>query len=156
MTLKEILQHKGSEVHTVGPDATLCEVVDDLVRFNVGSLVICKSFSKGADVGMIGIITERDILRFLAEHEEMLDTTRVAEIMSEGLITAAPGDPLEKGMALMTHHRIRHLPIVDNGQLLGIISIGDIVKAQDDELIMENFYMTSYIQGEGGEIGTPL
>ena len=153
MTLKDILNRKGSDVHTVGPDVTLREVVDDMVRYNVGSLVICESISKGADVQMIGIVTERDVLRFLAHGQtQTLDDTRVAEIMSDGLIIACPSDPLEKGMGLMTHHRVRHLPIVADGQLWGVVSIGDIVKAQDDELVMDNQHMSRYIQGDGGEI----
>ena len=156
MTLNDILRRKGTEVHSIGPDATLDEAVDELVRFNVGSLVVCESISRGADIRMIGIVTERDILRALARETEPLSKIRVAAVMSDGLITAQPGDAVEKGMALMTMHRVRHLPIVDDGQLFGIVSIGDIVKAQDDELVMENHYMTSYILGEGGEIATPL
>lgn len=154
MRLRDILCNKGVEVHTIGPDATLDEAIAELVRFNVGSLIICESVARGTDVSMIGIVTERDILRVLAARRP-IESTKVAEVMSPKLITARPEDPVEIGMALMTGNRVRHLPIVDEQrQLHGVISIGDIVKSQDDQLQMENHYMSSYILGEGGEIGT--
>jgi signal-transduction protein with cAMP-binding, CBS, and nucleotidyltransferase domain len=75
--------------------------------------------------------------------------------MSQRLITAAPSDPIERAMWLMTNHRVRHLPILLEEELYGIVSIGDIVKAHHDELELENHYMRSYIQGEGAARATP-
>ncbi len=154
MKLFEILRVKGSEVHTIGPAATLDEVVEELVSYNIGSLVVCESSARGTDVRMIGIITERDILQAQASHRAPLEKMLVADVMSTDLITAEPHDPIEKAMQLMTKHRVRHLPILDGEQLYGLISIGDVVKAHHDQLEMENHFMKSYISGEGAEIAT--
>ena len=156
MTLHEILQYKGTEVHTIGPAATLEEAVEDLVRYNVGSLVVCEATSKGMDTQLIGIVTERDILRTLAGHKGSLAKLQVADVMSTELITALPQDRIAHAMGLMTKNRVRHLPIVEEGRVLGIISIGDVVKAHHDQMTAENYYMKSYIQGEGAEVATPL
>jgi CBS domain-containing protein len=156
MRLQEILMAKGTEVHTIGPAASLDDVVQELVRYNIGSLIVCEPASKGTDVRILGIITERDILRAQAAHRAPLEKLTVASVMSTRLVTAAPEDHILEAMRLMTHYRIRHLPIVVGEQLFGVISIGDIVKAHHDELEMENHYMKSYIQGESGEIATPL
>ena len=75
--------------------------------------------------------------------------------MSTNLVTAAPADRVEEAMRLMTEHRVRHLPIIEDGQLVGVISIGDVVKAQYDQLVAENHHMRSYILGEGADVGTP-
>jgi CBS domain-containing protein len=139
MKLREILQAKGCEVHTIGAQATLHDVVQKLVDKNCGSLVVI-------DEGrMVGIITERDILRATAAGLGMPET-RVADRMSVNLITGRRDDDVESSMGLMTRHRIRHLPITDQDELVGMISIGDVVKAQHDSLSVENHYLKSYIQ----------
>jgi CBS domain-containing protein len=102
----------------------------------------------------VGIITGRDILRAHAARRAPLDELLVAAVMSQHLITAAPADGIERAMWLMNNHRVRHLPILLDNELYGIVSIGDIVKAQHDQLAMENHYMRSYIQGEGAEVAT--
>lgn len=155
MNLHDILLAKGTEVHTISPAAMLDDVVRELVRNNIGSLVVCETARMGAQTCMIGIITERDILRAQAAHEAPLEQLRVASVMTSHLITAAPDDPIEHAMRLMTEHRVRHLPVVQDGRLCGLVSIGDIVKAHHDLLEMENYYMRSYIRGEGAEIATP-
>jgi CBS domain-containing protein len=151
MTLSDILEHKGSNVHTIGPAASLDDVVDQLVQYNVGSLVVCESSSRGTDIRVIGIITERDILRAQAAHRAPLDQITVADAMSRELITALPTDQLDTAMRLMTHHRVRHLPVMDDtGRLFGIISIGDVVKAQHDELLIANHYMSRELADRDG------
>ena len=156
MTLHEILQIKGTEVHAIGPDAALDEVVQELVRFNVGSLIVCEPISRGADIRMIGIITERDVLRQQAAHPKVaLSEILVASAMSSELVTAMPKDRIQHAMRLMTQHRIRHLPVVSEGQLFGVISIGDVVKAHHDQLELENHFMSSYIHGESADVGVP-
>ena len=154
MRLQDILYRKGCDVHIIGPEATLDDVVAELVKYNVGSLVVCESVSKGTDIQVIGIITERDILRAQAEHRATLEELTVGATMSTELVTACPDDRIDRAMKLMTEHRIRHLPVMLEGQLRGIISIGDVVKTHHDELEVENYYMRSYIQGEGAEVGT--
>jgi CBS domain-containing protein len=146
MRLQDILRLKGTEVYAISPDATLDEVVRVLIEHNCGSLVVCEAASGQKHGPMVGIITERDILRACAAGRGPLDRLKVAEIMSRHPVTATPGDTIEDTMGLMTERRIRHLPILDDGQLAGIISIGDVVKAHHDQVALENHYLKSYIQ----------
>jgi CBS domain-containing protein len=154
MIVQDILRVKGTGVHTIGPDATLADVVQELVRWNVGSLVVVESRLRDPEPEIVGIITERDILRAVAAKEAPLNKRHVKSVMSTNLITVSPGDRLEDAMRMMTQHRVRHLPVVGAGQLRGVISIGDVVKAHHDQLEMENYFMRSYIQGEGADVGT--
>ena len=147
MTLEEILKAKGSKVYTIGPDALLEQVVARLVDHNVGSLVVCERDVEHGE-RIVGMITERDILHACSSRGQVeLAATRVAEVMSTNLTTAAPGDAVEKVMGLMTSRRIRHLPVLSQGRLVGLISIGDVVKSQHDRLALENKFMKDYIQG---------
>jgi len=144
MTLQEILSAKGTKVLSISPEATLAEVVQKLVQFNCGSLVVCKNEDCSH---MVGIITERDILRACAAGKKALDQVRVEEVMSHDLVTGSPNDTIQYAMGVMTERRVRHLPIVeDEGRLVGMISIGDLVKNQHDQLSMENHYLKTYIQ----------
>ncbi len=145
MTLHEILLNKGTAVHTIHPTATLDSVARTLVARNCGSLVVTDS---DASAPMLGIITERDVLRACAARRAPLDKIRVGEAMTSDVTVGSPDDSVEEIMGLMTRLRIRHLPVIDGGRLVGIISIGDIVKAHHDRLTMENHYLMSYIQGE--------
>jgi len=143
MRLREILRVKGREVHAIAPDATVDEVVQELVRHNVGSLIVA---APGNDESMVGIVTERDILRSQAQDRTLHVGLLVRDVMTSDPVTASPDTHLHEAMWLMTNRRIRHLPVVDEGKLIGIISIGDIVKAHHDMLELENHYMKSYIQ----------
>jgi CBS domain-containing protein len=139
MTLQDILRVKGSAVHSISPEATLDDVVQTLVARNCGSLVVC-------DEGMLaGIITERDILKACAAHPGEFKQLRVRDVMTVDPVTATPQDSVEDTMGLMTNRRIRHLPIIEDGRLAGMISIGDVVKAQHDSLSLENHYLKTYI-----------
>lgn len=141
MRLREILINKGSNVHTIEPSSTLTNVVDKLVEHNCGSLVVVEGGQ------MIGIITERDILRACASKSQTLEEIRIADVMTVDVISGSPDDSVNDTMGLMTDNRIRHLPVLDeDGQLAGLISIGDVVKVQHDSLSMENHYLKSYIQ----------
>ena len=141
MTLSDILAVKGRKVFTIPVDGMLCDVVEQLVAHNVGSLVVCDGYGC-----MVGIITERDILRACALQAGTLETMPVAKFMTQHVITATPQDDVENVMGLMTEHRIRHLPVLQDDRLVGIISIGDTVKAQYDNLCRENHYLMAYIQ----------
>jgi len=140
MKTYEILQSKGSEVYSIEPDRTLGDVVSRLVEHNCGSLVV-----KDGE-NLVGIITERDILRTCASDPRNLSEIAVAERMSRKLTTGSPEDEVGTIMGLLTEKRIRHLPILEDGQLIGMISIGDVVKAQHNQLSMENEYLKTYIQ----------
>ncbi len=145
MSLQEILNTKGSKVLSIDPGATLADVVQKLVRYNCGSLVVCEEEDC---TRMVGIITERDILRACADRRVSLEQIRVRDVMSADLVTGTPHDSVQDAMGVMTNRRLRHLPIVnDDGRLVGIVSIGDLVKHQHDELSKENHYLKSYIQG---------
>jgi CBS domain-containing protein len=139
MNLQTILKTKGSQVHTIAPESTLADVVKTLVEKNCGSLVVV---DKGE---MVGIITERDILRACADSTNSLESRTVERTMTTDVITGHLTDEVEAIMGLMTKKRIRHLPILADGNLAGLISIGDIVKAQHDQLSMENHYLKNYI-----------
>ena len=143
MILREILQFKGTLVHSIDVSDTLEDVVQELVRHNCGSLIV-------RDVndptrGMVGIITERDILRACAGHKAALSKLHVADAMTANVVVGSPQDTIEDAMGLMTNRRIRHLPVVEDGELLGLVSIGDVVKTQHDRLTMENHYLKSYL-----------
>ena len=145
MLLQEILRHKGVVVHSIRPDATLDDVAQTLVRHNCGSLIVSDADSSTT---MLGIITERDLLRACAARRGPLTELRVRDHMSDHVTTATPTDSVEDTMGLMTELRIRHLPVLEGGRLVGIVSIGDIVKAQHDSLTMENHYLKTYIHGD--------
>lgn len=145
MTLHDILQIKGSQVHTIVPTATLGEVVRKLVGNKCGSLLVCKD--PGENPCIDGIITERDILRACAERQGSINDVPVTDYMSTDLITGTPQNSVEHIMGVMTDNRIRHLPVMDGNQLVGIISIGDVVKAQYRQTLVENHYLKSYIYG---------
>jgi CBS domain-containing protein len=144
MKLQDILNAKGSTVHSISPEASLQDVVKTLIERRVGSLLVFGS-SSDENVELIGIITERDILHACAAGSRPLTEVRVAEAMSKTLVTGTPDDEVEEVMGLMTTRRIRHLPVLLEGRLAGMISIGDVVKAQHDSLAMENQFMKDYI-----------
>jgi CBS domain-containing protein len=144
MTLSDILRAKGSTVFTIGPDATLQEATQELVRCNVGAMVVC---DRDLEMGerLLGIITERDITRVCAAGKAPLSAIRVRDVMTTRLLTGSPSDSVEATMGLMTSNRIRHVPVLSEGRMVGIVSIGDVVKSQHDRLAMENQFMKNYI-----------
>lgn len=139
MKTYEILQNKGDEVHWITPQSTLADVVQTLVDNNCGSLLVMDGTK------LTGIITERDILKACAEEDRPLSEIMVYERMTANVMTASPEEDVNTVMGTLTTNRIRHLPIVDQQQLVGVISIGDVVKAQHDRLSMENHFLKQYI-----------
>ena len=140
MLVREILSDKGGTVYSCNPNDSLADVVELLVGYNCGSLVVSENGE------MVGIITERDILRACALTRQSLEVLSVRDRMTRCPIVASPGDAVADIMCVMTERRIRHVPVVEHGKMIGIISIGDTVKAQHDELCRENHYLKSYIQ----------
>ncbi len=149
MLLQDILRKKGATVHTIQPHATLDQLVRMLVDRNCGSLVVTQSDSSAP---MLGIITERDVLRACSEHAGKFDQIRVADVMTIDICVGAPTDSVEDTMGVMTEQRIRHLPVIERGTLIGLVSIGDLVKAHHDNLTLENHYLKTYINGEDDSI----
>jgi CBS domain-containing protein len=146
MTLQDILNVKGDVVYKIGPNAMLDEVARALVDYKVGALLICDD-PMAEFPTPLGIVTERDILYHCARSEKPLCDVMVAEVMSTQLVTASLSDAVEDCMGVMTSKRIRHVPVMSGGRLAGMISIGDLVKAQYDHLILENSFMKNYIHG---------
>jgi CBS domain-containing protein len=140
MQLREILKTKGTNVLTIAPTASLADVVKKLVENRCGSLVVCEGDS------MVGIISERDILIAVAEVDEPLEAITVQRRMTTDVVTGSPEDTINNIMGIMSGKRIRHLPILEEKKLAGLISIGDIVKAQYNQLTVENHYLKNYIQ----------
>ena len=142
MIIADVLRTKGGEVYTIASSASLADVVESLVDRNCGSLIVVD------DDRMVGIITERDILRACASKRGFLEGLSVCDHMSADVVVGSPEDSINRVMQLMTDNRVRHLPIVaENGALAGMISIGDVVKAQTKQLSVENHYLKNYIQG---------
>jgi CBS domain-containing protein len=144
MLIQEILDLKGHAVCTIGPEATLADVAIELVKHKIGALLICRHDDQG-EMELLGIVTERDILYQFASAPEHSAHVPVSEIMTKDIISAAPSDSVEQLFGVFTSKRIRHLPVLHDGRLVGIVSIGDLVKAQHDRLAMENRFMKDYI-----------
>lgn len=142
MKIREILASKGSDVVTVDPDATVLEAMRVLVEHNIGSVVVV------VDGEVEGILTERDVLRLGAEGPDRLASTRVRDAMTTDLVIAVPDDRIDYAMEVMTNNRVRHLPILEEGSLRGIVSIGDVVKASKNTVEAENRYLRDYIKGD--------
>ena len=145
MRLQDILAVKGTTVFTTSPDVSLADVVRQMVEHNVGSMLVCQR-----DLALgerpVGIVTERDMLRCFAAGKCDLTQLKVADVMTTKLITARPTDSVTDLMGVMTTHRIRHVPIMNGERLVGMVSIGDLLKAQHDHLVVENQFMRDYIQ----------
>jgi CBS domain-containing protein len=145
MRVEDILAVKGTGVFTTSPEVSLGELVRQMVEHNIGSMLVCQRDVNSGE-RLVGIITERDLLRCSAAGNYNLDGLTVAEIMTTRLITAKPGDTVAELMGVMTTHRIRHVPIMSGERLVGMVSIGDLLKAQHDYLMAENQFMREYIQ----------
>jgi CBS domain-containing protein len=143
MRLSHILQSKGSEVVTTRPDVTILQAIRSLVDRNIGALVVRERSRT------VGILTERDLLRFLARGPADLESVLVRELMTRNVVTAEAGDTLAHAMEVMTEHRVRHLPILESGELAGIVSIGDVVNTLRNETESENHQLREYISTAG-------
>jgi len=131
MNVRRILTTKGGGVVTVRPDQTVREAIVLLAKHNIGALVAVDEENRP-----VGILSERDITRQLSKNEDLF-TLPVSDLMTKNVITGMPQDDLKSVANTMTDKRIRHLPIVDQGKLCGIMSIGDVVKAQRDQYMGE-------------------
>ncbi len=142
MKIRSLLEKKGYEVVTVPPSLPVLDAMRLLVAHNIGSVIV------EDDNRVQGILTERDILRQAARNPEALSRLRVEEIMTRDVVVGVPGDTLAYVMEIMTRNRIRHLPVVEDGWLVGIVSIGDVVDALRTDVEAENRYLRDYIQGK--------
>lgn len=143
MKIEEILRIKGHDVVTISESRSVLDAAQALVDHNIGGLVVTEGKLP------TGILTERDILRVTARTPSEVDSIQVATVMTRDLITAEPGDQLTEVMDVMTENKIRHLPVMEGGRLVGIISIGDLVSACLSLAEDENSHLRQYIQGAG-------
>jgi CBS domain-containing protein len=142
MRISDLLRNKPRhEVITISPEASVRELIALLAEHNVGALIVS---ADGASVD--GIVSERDVVRRLVEHDEVLQG-RVSSIMTSAVETVEEQDLVDDLMKTMTQHRIRHVPVVTDGRLTGIISIGDVVKHRIDELEFERDQLDHYVHG---------
>jgi CBS domain-containing protein len=139
----DVLETKGTDVWTVDPNATVFEAVVRMVRAKIGALAVVDGEQ------LVGIVTERDYLRKVAVEGRTSRTTLVHEIMSCPVVCANRSDDLDRCLSLMTERRIRHLPIVDGTRLVGLISMGDLVRRKLDDQHQEIGRLVEYIQTSG-------
>jgi CBS domain-containing protein len=142
MNVRQLLAGKQGELTGIGPDAPVSEAVTLLRQANVGALLV-------TDAGgtLVGILSERDIVRYLAEDGGDLMDKKTGDLMTRDVVTCKPQDRVEDLMRQMTEGRFRHLPVVENNKLIGIISIGDVVKHRLGELEAEASQLRAYISG---------
>lgn len=140
--VRQLLARKGTNVHTISPDATVFEALERMAKHDVGALVV------GDDRGeVIGLVSERDYARKVILQGRISRDTPVREIMTASVLCVTSRQTVDACMALMTKHRIRHIPVVENGQLAGIVSIGDVVSSiiEDQQFTIEQ--LEHYITG---------
>jgi CBS domain-containing protein len=140
-TLRQLLESKGSDIWSVGPDASVYECIKIMADKGIGALVVLE------DGKLVGIVSERDYARKVVLKERASKKTLVGEIMSKDVLYARPDHTVEECLALMTEKRIRHLPVLDGDELVGLISIGDLVKSviAEQQHVIEQ--LEHYIRG---------
>jgi CBS domain-containing protein len=141
-SVRHLLDVKGRQVWTIEPEATVYHALEVLAEKDIGALVV----TEGDDLA--GIFSERDYAREVALKGRSSKETLVREVMTADVITLGPDQPVDDCMSLMTEHRIRHLPVLEKGELVGLISIGDVVKEVIAEQEFQIEQLTNYISGE--------
>jgi CBS domain-containing protein len=142
MTVRAILRAKGQRVVTVRQDMPIEDVVATLSREKIGAVVISDD-----EVTVTGLLSERDIIKGLAEHGAKLPSLTARDLMTRSITHATPDMPILHVLDVMTQGRFRHMPVLENGRLVGMVSIGDAVKARLDILENEAMHMKEYIGG---------
>jgi CBS domain-containing protein len=139
MRIADVLRTKGAAVATITPETSVSGLLNELAVHNIGAMVVVS-----AD-GVVGIVSERDVVRKLHEHGTDLLRLPVSQIMTTMVATCSPTDTVDHLTAVMTTKRVRHIPVVENDRLIGIVSIGDIVKQRMEELESEQRALQDYI-----------
>jgi len=142
MIVKDILKTKGPEVFTISEEKTIEDALKVLINNNIGVLLVLNN-----DAKISGILSERDILREVYKNPQNFLSTKVKEIMTKKVIFVEAKDNIEYVESIMTGNHIRHVPVLDNKILVGLISIGDIVKSMLTEVKFQNKYLQDYISG---------
>jgi CBS domain-containing protein len=140
--VRDLIGHKGDQVVTIEASASIAEAVALLARHGIGAVVVSDD---GRHVG--GVLSERDVVRHLADAGADALERRVGEVMTTDVATCGWETTTDELAALMTQRRFRHVPVVDDGQLAGIVSIGDVVRARMDDLVTERNDLQAYVAG---------
>jgi CBS domain-containing protein len=143
MQIKDVLRQKGHEVFTIDEEKTVFQAMDILVKNQIGSLIVMNENGQ-----ISGIISERDALRECFKNEGNCQNITIKNVMTKNIIFAEADDNIDYVMGIMTQNRIRHVPVLKDKVLVGIVSIGDIVKASLNEQIVENKYLKDYFYGQ--------
>jgi CBS domain-containing protein len=139
MRIADVLRNKGATVATITPETSVAGLLTELSVHNIGAMVVV-SFD-----GLVGIVSERDVVRALYRQGGDVLTRPVSDIMTTLVATCAPTDSVDSLSALMTTNRVRHVPVMENGRLVGIVSIGDVVKTRMEELETQQEQLQAYI-----------
>ncbi len=142
MTVAAILRQKGHEIASVSPTTKISPLVTTLAEWRIGAVLVRDTAGQ-----LLGIVSERDVVRCLARDGAACLEMTAAQLMTRVLHTVSPSTPTEVAMGLMTSSRVRHLPVLDGDALVGMISIGDVVKAQLDEQAHEVDSLKAYVSG---------
>lgn len=142
MLVSEILRDKGTEVYSVGPESTVYDAIADMADKNIGALLVLEGMK------LHGIISERDYRNKVILKGRRSKTTKVRDIMTRDVICVSPDDTIKTCMALMTEHKIRHLPVMKKNKVDGVVSIGDLVKAIISKQEGEIHDLKNYISGD--------
>lgn len=140
MKIQLILNKKGTDIQTIAVDASLVDMVKKMLSNHIGSLLVLTE-----DGSIHGIVTERDLLRTIARNPDGWNSLHIGDVMSTDVLTANIGETLEQVMVRMTNNRIRHIPILNEGKLAGVLSMGDIVNAALEQTNFQNELLKRYI-----------
>lgn len=143
MKVCDLLKSKGQKVITIQPQESIFIAMKRLLEYKIGALIVCDQDQK-----MVGIISERDILQAVYHDRNALEQKNVHDVMTANVIVAIPDDEVDYVMGIMTQNRIRHLPIVTKDGIIGVVSIGDIVKFQLQEVQVKNRYLEEYMYSQ--------
>ena len=139
--ISTILDNKGSVVYSISPENTLKQMADEMLAKKIGSLLVTNK-----EDTLVGIISERDFLTIVGEHTKDWEDITVSDVMTKEVVTATPEDTLEQVMSIMTEHHIRHIPVMGNDKIVGVLALGDIINALLDKSLFQNKLLKRYIK----------
>ena len=139
--ISTILDNKGDDVYSISPESSLKQMADEMLAKKIGSLVVTDK-----DGLLAGIISERDFLNIVGKHSKDWEDISVSDVMTKEVITANPEDTLEQVMSVMTQHHIRHIPVMGNNKIVGLLALGDIINALLDKSLFQNELLKRYIK----------
>jgi len=139
--ISTILDNKGDDVYGISPESSLKQMADEMLAKKIGSLVVTDK-----DGLLVGIISERDFLNIVGKHTKDWEDISVSDVMTKEVITANLEDTLEQVMSVMTQHHIRHIPVMDNNKIVGLLALGDIINALLDKSLFQNELLKRFIK----------